>query len=207
MSRPLACLLLLSACAAPDDPFGYNVTTDNPSLETGASSSTGDDDNDTATGDDGDTGSIDDSGPPDTGTGYDVGDTAYDLTATAQSGRPWSLYDQFGTPVILLLGHADVGAAMTEPLGYLDAVASDTGALSVVVLGRDEHSTVADTDDAQRYASLYGVDVVLTDPNLIPLNEWGAASAPRAVLIDEGLTIQWAAVGFGITEAGMRAGR
>ena len=162
--------LLLGACAEPDDPFGYNVTTNNPSLEQGPSVSTGDGDDSSEVGDD--TGGSGDGGDglPDTGTGYNVGDTAFNLTATSQTGLSWSLYDQLGTPVILLLGHADVGAAMTDPLGYLDDVATDTGALSVVVLGRNEFSTVADVDDAQRYASLYGVDVVLTDPNLTPLN-------------------------------------
>ena len=141
---------------------------------------------------------------PDTGTGYAVGDVAHDLVATAQSGQPWSLYDQVGTPLILLMGHLDVGAAMTVPLGYLDAVARDAGAVSVVVLGRDATSTVATTDDAAQLAAQYGVDVVLTDPNMAPLGPWDAASAPRAYVIGGDVVIRWTEVGFGVSEAGMR---
>ena len=123
-------LSLLSGCpAGTSPPWGSSPGMNNPSGQE-TYFTTSDDTGDTA-------------GPPDTGTGYGFGDVAYNLTATAQDKASWSLYSQFGTPVVLLVGHLDVGTVMSQPLSMVGDTAREAGAVSVLLLGRDEYSTVS----------------------------------------------------------------
>ncbi|MFT5683073.1 MAG: hypothetical protein ACI8RZ_004000 [Myxococcota bacterium] len=196
-------LLLLAACNPDPSSWGYG---DNNSINTDFNSdppASDTDTGDTGTGDTGadtgtDTGkdSGEDSGsgtPPKDGTGYGVGDTAYNLQGASHTGIPWSLYDRFGSPVVLLVGHMDLGTVMTDPMGLL-STAGD-GATTVALVGRSEISAPATIDDASRYASKYGLSAVLYDPSYADVDLWSESAAPKAYVIDSELVIQW--VGFG----------
>jgi hypothetical protein len=194
-------LSLLSACTPrPGSPWGQTPGSNNPNSHD-SSISTPDDTGAQDTGDTGARDTGDTTGPPpDTGTGYGIGDIAFDLTATSQYGKKWSLYSQLGGPIVLLVGHLDVGTIMTQPLSQVGNAASAAGAVSIVLLGRDEYQTVADTTDAARIAEKHGVDVVLTEPSLSLVSVWQGANTPSAYVIDEDMVIQWVGFGYDITE-------
>lgn len=200
-------LLLSIACTEPPDGWGYGtengVNTDFNSSPSASVEDTGDTGLSGDTGQAGDTGESGDTGEtgvgtlPEDGTGYGVGDTAYNLQGTDHSGRPWALYDQLGSPVVLLVGHMDLGTTMTDPMGSVGAAGG--GAVSAALIGRSEISAAATVDDAARYASKYGISSVLYDPTYATVDLWSAASTAKAYVIDRALVIQWVGYGGSIT--------
>lgn len=205
-------LLLLSACSrdTPSSGWGDGTGTTNTDFndDGGAgggsdgtsSSDTGGEATDTA-----DTGKAVDTGkgapdgePPEDGTGYGVGDTAHNLQGTAHTGAPWSLYDQLGSPVVLLVGHLDLGSSMAGPMGFLSEVSG--GAVDVALIGRNALSTASTVKDAAAAAADFGVSTVLYDPSFVTVDQWSDGAAPKAYVIDEDLIIRWVGFGGSITE-------
>ena len=140
---------------------------------------------------DGDGGS--DSGAPEiVGTGYGEGDTAYDLEGTDGTGSPWSLHDQLGRSVVLVVGNA-YNAQVTDMLDYMGSL--DSGAQVVFFARYDENTEPADTADATRWQSTYGVTAII-QPGATDFTTWGTASPPRLYVIDEAMVIQWVNSGF-----------
>lgn len=153
---------------------------------------TGDDTGDTAadTADDTavDTGG---SGTPE-GTGYDVGDVAYDLTGTDQNGSDWSLYGSKGVTQILVIGHAwdDNTAYIADLLPGLQA--KNPGLDATVVLEQALDATEADQDDASDFADSLALERVVWGADTA---SW-AATTPKTYVIDRNLGIQMASVGI-----------
>lgn len=140
---------------------------------------------------DGDGGS--DSGEPEiVGTGYGEGDTAYDLEGTDGTGSPWSLHEQLGRPVVLVVGNA-YNAQVTDMLDYMGSL--DSGAQVVFFARYDENTEPADAADAARWQSTYGVTAII-QPDAADFTTWGTASPPRLYVIDAGMVIQWVNSGF-----------
>ena len=198
-------LLLLSACTEPPGGWGYGtengVNTDFNSPPPEDAGDTGDIKDTGKAGDTGDTGDTEDNDVgtlPEDGTGYGVGDTAYNLQGTDHTGRPWALYDQLGSPIGLLVGHRPLGTTMTEPMGFVGAVGG--GAASAALIGRSEISAAATVDDAARYAAKYGISSVLYDPTYASVDLWSEASTAKAYVIDRALVIQWVGYGGSITQ-------
>ena len=207
---------LLSACSGDDPGSGWgdgtgSVNTDFNDDGAGGSAGDGTSSSDTSsaatdtadTGDTGDSGAdTPDGEPPEDGTGYGVGDTAYNLQGTNQVGVPWALYDQLGSPVVLLVGHLDLGSIMTGPMDFLSAVSG--GASDVALIGRNAISTAATVDDAAAAAADHGVSTVLYDPSFVTVDQWSDGAAPKAYVIDEDLVIRWVGFGGSITESAIQ---
>lgn len=126
------------------------------------------------------------------GTGYAAGDTAYDLEGTDGSGSPWSLHDQLGTPVVLIVGNA-YNAQVTDMLDYMASL--DADARPVFFAKYDENMELADAADAARWQSTYGITAIV-QPGATDFTTWGTASPPRLYVIDEGMVIRWVNSGF-----------
>ncbi|MEC7949333.1 MAG: hypothetical protein VX265_17325 [Myxococcota bacterium] len=134
-----------------------------------------------------------DSGEPAlVGTGYGEGDTAYDLVGTDGNGGPWSLHDQLGTPVVLIVGNA-YNAQVTDMLDYMSSL--DANARPVFFAKYDENTENADEADASRWQSSYGITAIV-QPGAADFTTWGTASPPRLYVIDAAMTIQWVNSGF-----------
>ena len=146
----------------------------------------------------GDDAGTDDSGGSDTGapaivgTGYGEGDTAYDLEGTDGTGSAWSLHEQLGRPVVLVVGNA-YNAQVTDMLDYMDSL--DSNARVVFFARYDENTEPADEADAARWQSTYGITAIV-QPDAADFTTWGSASPPRLYVIDEGMVIQWVNSGF-----------
>jgi len=132
-------------------------------------------------------------GPQIEGSGYRDGDTAYDVTLTTQAGIPWSLYDLYGSKVVLVVGHMYSGGDMERMMEYLGGV---SGVHTAAMVGYNSDETVATQTDVATYASLYGVGTVMFDPTLTTFNEWSQNQPPRLYLIDEEMVIYWTNQGF-----------
>ena len=203
-------LLFLTACTPVDHSDNWTYGNQGPVTDYTGETSTGGDSGDGGdstvvvdTGDTGDTGAPDTRGePPTDGTGYDVGDTAYNLSGTSGAGTPWSLYDQFGSPVVLIVGHMDLGTTMNNAM---EAVGDSSGAVTAAVVGRSETSVPATADDAMRYSSEFGISNVLYDPNSSLVEPWSSYAPPKAYVIDEQLIIRWTGVGGSITDSAISA--
>lgn len=209
---------LFTACGAGEDPSfgsggsGYDNLGDgggsdgddgSDADDTGASDDTGgsggDDTGGSGSGDDSGgsgSGTGDDTGIPELeGTGYQQGDTAYDL-----SDGDWSLHAQYGSPVVLLAGHMDVQTT----LDTLEAMAALTSEHPEVVfaayLGRNEEKTAPDADDQARWESAYGLDVVIVDELLSTIDTWTDSTGTKLYVMDAAVEIQW--VNYGVTAEG-----
>ena len=55
------------------------------------------------------------------GTGYQAGDVAFDLQGLTDHGAAWSLYEQAGDPIVLVVGDMD-NSAMVQTLSALPDV-------------------------------------------------------------------------------------
>lgn len=191
--------MLLSACSGKDDnPFGSGGSGDRPDTSDGGSSSgDGGGADDTGSTSDGGTadGGSGDGGGEDTGfvivgTGYDSGDTAYDLAGTSQAGA-FSLHALYGTPVLLIVGHLDE-AGMQDMVSWMGRI---DGVISVAVIGKDESGATADAADASTLAATHSIDHVLTDPTGELLTTWAERNPPKTYLIDGEMVIYWTAFG------------
>ncbi|MCK6502186.1 hypothetical protein L6R53_02070 [Myxococcota bacterium] len=197
---PLLLLPLLACGTKGDDPFGQGGGDNNMGVPTGDGGATGDGGSttdDTGTGSDGGTtdggttdgGTTDDTGtgPVIKGTGYDAGDTAYDLVATDQAGSPFRLHSLYGRNVVLVVGHMD-DPAFTNMTTWLGAVEDAT---VVALVGRDEDGVTADTADALGWASAWGVSTVLVDPTGELVNTWAERAPPKTYVIGASMDIAW----------------
>ena len=195
----------------PSDEWTYDNQTASPNTDfnddDGGGGSADDSDTGSSSSDTGDTGDAGDTAseqadPPTEGTGYSVGDVAHNLSGTNHLGQPWSLYDHYGErPVVLLVGHMDLGSSMTTPMGIIGGV----GAVSVALVGRSEISTAATADDTARYATKYGIDSVLNDPSYSDVALWSDSAPPKAYVIDQQMSIVWVGFGGAISESAVEA--
>jgi len=178
-----------------DSGDGGTDTGDSGGDDSGSGDS-GSGDGDSGNGDSGDGGSGDDGGD-DTGdglvgTGYEVGDVAYDL----EDGS-WSLHGLLGTPVVLLAGHMDTPTTVDtmEALGAVDDTFSELQ--TVAYIGRNEFQTASDADDAAGWESTYGIDKAVPDPYLNVVNLWSDSTSTKIYIIDSEMVIVW--TNFGST--------
>lgn len=182
---PLAMLL---ACQSPPGGWGSGGK---PSTDTGPGNSAGDD---TAGTDTADTGDSADTAQAPVGTGYDVGDVAYDLSGADAAGKDWSLYDQLGAKVVLVAGHMDY-PTLVATMEDLPAVhLARRQAVLAALIGRDEYSTAADADDAARWETAYDLDAALVDPLSVTVDLWSDNNPPKTYVIGTDMVIAW--VGF-----------
>lgn len=171
-------------CKAPPGSWGKGGTASN---ETGSGNSTGDDTADSADSgaDSGETGSTP------TGTGYEVGDVAYDLEGQDAAGEDWTLYGALGRPVVLVVGPLDYPTMASTAAGLPDVHTGAPGAVLALLVDRDEYSTAPDADDAARWAEELRVDAVVLDPGSALVNLWTDSSPPRTFVIDREMRIAW----------------
>ena len=66
-----------------------------------------------------------------------------------------------------------------------------SGVTTVVLVGRDETGTQADSADASRLASSFGLDWVVVDPAASLVNPWADSAPPKTYLIDAEMQIYW----------------
>lgn len=189
--KRLLLLLLLAACVPNSPTFGGGGQPDS-----GDGGGGGDGSGTTSTTDTGpkDTGQT--TLPPLEGTGYEVGDTAYELTGTDQSDVAFSLWDLRGQVIVLMAGAMDVPTAVST----MEAMAQTSGAARVAYLVRDEYSTTPDSTDLMRWASEYGLYAALADTVGTGVSVWSDSNPPKTYVIDGEMVIQW--VAFGAVDAG-----
>lgn len=174
-------------------PPDYPEDTDPGDTDTGAG---GPDDSSDTDPDDTDT---DDTGNPDpdpVGTGWDVGDVAYDLLATDDSGTPWSLYDHDRGPVLLVFGYAQSYnfQALCGYLPGLDDDYGDRGLTIAAALVQDDAFVTADQDDAADWATEYDLGTVLWDSEGEFVPDWVAMSQVKTWLLSRDMVIEWVGV-------------
>ena len=173
------------------------------STDTDGGGSTGDDTGggDTAsdTADTADTVDTADSAETPVGTGYDVGDVAYDLEATDANGDDWSLYSALGSPIVLVVGHMDYPDMVSTMDALPDVHRDSVGAVIVALVGRNEYSTYASEADAVRWQDAYDLDVALIDPLSTTVDLWSEDNSPRTYVIGRDMGIVW--VSFGAVSA------
>jgi hypothetical protein len=209
MKQLTPAFLLLAACSGAKGGFGSGGGQstvvggggggdDAGSADTGGGDTGG---SDTAGGDTGASDSGGDGGSDELkGTGYDVGDIAYDLIAPASDGSYWSLYLHAGQPIVLVVGHADDFASTASVAAGLVA-ADDIGATTVGLIGRDEYGVQADEEDAARLALLLGVSPLLYDPAAALVNTWSQNAPPKTYLFSSELEILYAETGTADADA------
>jgi len=127
------------------------------------------------------------------GTGYDRGDVAYNLTASDQSGLPFSLHDRYGSKIALVVGNLDVSTT-TDTLSNLQDIASDHSDVTFIAfIGRDATGTQCNQACAANVQSLYGFSPVLWEAasSLAEFNAWAQAQNTYTYLIDSSMVIDW----------------
>ena len=130
------------------------------------------------------------------GTGYQAGDVAFDLQGVTDHGGAWSLYEQAGDPIVLVVGDMD-NSAMVQTLSALpDVDEAWPHALMVAMVGRDEYSVAADAADGARWRLDYGLEVVLIDPSVSDMSLWSDNNPPKTYVIGPDLVIDWVAYGI-----------
>ncbi len=208
---PAAVGLVFIACQQDDDP-GFGGTGSSVTPPVYDTSSWGSDDTgDTAssddtvwsddTGDTGDTGDTSDTGDTGlgiTGTGYSVGDVAYNFTAKDQNGDDWTLYDHYGEIIVLGFGNANDGGFQTTSESFLELESefSSQGVTFALGLERDANDQSPDSADAADWASAYGVSTVLVADSDIQ-NDWAINETTTIYVIDQEMTIYWVNIGAG----------
>ena len=177
-----------------DDTGGTTGSGDDGGTDSGGSGDDGGTDSGGSGGDDGGSGDEggDDTGDALVGTGYEVGDVAYDLVDGS-----WSLHGLLGTPVVLLAGHMDTPTTV-DTMEALGAVDDTFSALQTVAyIGRNEFQTASDADDAAGWESTYGIDKAVPDPDLNVVNIWSDSTSTKIYIIDSEMVIVW--TNFGST--------
>jgi hypothetical protein len=197
-ARGLPLIALAAACIQQQDPEFGGGGDNNPSGELHGGGSGGDG-ADGGGGGDGATDGATDSGgdggdggePTFTGTGYQVGDVAYNLVATDHTGQEWSLWSAAGEPVVLVVGSLTPGASLDQMLTWLDDVDREEDVTVAILLGYDETTAVADQADA---AAAWGrcpvTSVLIGDTNLTDYTLWSDANPPKLYLIDRDMVIR-----------------
>jgi hypothetical protein len=176
-----------------------------PDPDTGSESSDGDDTASSGPADDTASSNTDADGgvPPDDGgedsgiviegTGYNRDDVAYNLTASDQSGAPFSLHDKYGSKIALVVGNLDVGTT-ADTLNNLNGIAAGHPDVSFIALiGRDALGVKCDQTCAASVQSTYGFSPVLweTASAMPQFNAFVQSQNTRTYLIGSSMVIDW----------------
>ena len=138
-------------------------------------------------------GGTEDTGITIEGTGYNAGDVAYNLTATDQSGAPFSLHALYGQKVVLVVGNMDV-ATTTDTLAGIQSVMGDhSGVRFVAYIGNDTYGIPCDQSCAAEVASTYGFSPVVVGgmADTSAFNSWVAPSNTKTYLMHSTMEIYW----------------
>ena len=140
----------------------------------------------------------DDGAPEDTGitiegTGYDAGDTAYNLIATDQSGMPFSLHDLYGQKVALVVGNLDVATTSDTLSGIQGIMADHSGVRFIAYIGNDALGIPCTQTCAAEVASTYGFSSVVFGgaSDASALSAWLGPSNTHTYLIHSSMEIYW----------------
>ncbi len=203
-----AMILFLSiACTGPDAGFGRGGTHVDPPQDTSPNT------DDTASDSGPDTG--EDTGPdtgkdtgPDTGKdtseprvpgGDDckisLGAVACDLVLIDAKGQSWSLWDQYGDPIALVLGH-QYDQSFTSASVWLQDVSDARSTPIGSVMIEDMNFSAADEADAQGWGELYGIDLALADPEAKAEEGGWFGSQTVTYVIDADMVIRSKTLGF-----------
>ena len=98
-------------------------------------------------------GTTEDTGVTIEGTGYDAGDTAYNLTATDQSGVPFSLHALYGQKVVLVVGNMDVATTIDTLSGVQSIMGDHSGVRFAAYIGNDIYGMPCDQSCAAEVSS------------------------------------------------------
>lgn len=130
------------------------------------------------------------------GSGYDVGDTAYNLETYDQNDNLWSLYNQKGKVVVLVLGDY-LDGTFTYMADYLSEVDASYGVGVKIVAGLayGADTAIADQADAAAIADTYDLSTVLYLDNPKDQVNW-ASARPVVYVIDKEMVIQHVAYGI-----------
>ncbi len=135
-----------------------------------------------------------DTAPPYEGTGYSLGDIAYNLVADDQGGNEWRLYQHDSGPVVLALGYGQ-GDDFIQICSFLPDIQSSFssyGVQTVAVLLLDAMGTTAQQDDAAEWAATYDLDTVLFDEDgSIALDWTGSSTRTRTYVISSDMVIEY----------------
>jgi hypothetical protein len=154
------------------------------------------DDTGTGDGDGDDDGAAD--GDEDTGftlegTGYNVSDIAYNLTATNQSGLPFTLHSLYGQKIVLVVGNMDVSTTIDTLEGIQEISGDHTDVRFIAYIGNDTFGVACTQACAAEVASTYGLSAVVfggTDAFSI-FNTWVDGSNTHTYLIHSSMEIYY----------------
>ena len=170
-------------------------TTTEADADTGAGDNSDDADGDLGglNGDDGSGSSAEDTGVVIEPTGYDRGDVAHNLTATDQTGIPFSLHALYGQNVAITVGNMNVATTTATLEGIQDISSEHPGVRFVAFIGYDADGVQCNQLCASEIASTYGYSTVLFDPSLTlaTLNTWIDGANTQTYLIDGTMGIHW----------------
>ena len=127
------------------------------------------------------------------GTGYNAGDTAYNLTATDQSGVPFSLHALYGQKVVLVVGNMDVATTTDTLSGIQSIMGEHSGVRFMAYIGNDSYGIPCDQSCAAEVASTYGFNPVVVGgmADTSSFNSWVAPSNTKTYLIHSSMEIYW----------------
>lgn len=193
----LVAVLALYACDRTDGSFSHGGTDHDDTWlqndDTGPADTAEDTAEDTAADDTSEDTGAEDTAPPFTGEGYGRGDVAYNLVLPDQAGHDWRLYQHAGAPVVLVFGYAE-SYPLQQICGYLpdlEAEFASFGLTTAVTLFYDALGYQADQADAADWATLYGLDTVLHDPDRAAQGAWCGGMQVETYLIDGDMVIRW----------------
>ena len=118
---------------------------------------------------------------------------AYNLVAPDQGDGTWRLYQHAGNPVVLVFGYAQ-SYTFQEICGFISTLQDEFGSYNLttaVMLFSDETGSEVDRSDAGNWATVYGLDTVLYDPDLDIRGTWATATEVKTFLIDGDMVIDW----------------
>ena len=126
-------------------------------------------------------------------TGYDRGDVAHNLTATDQTGIPFSLHELYGQNVAITVGNMNVATTVATLEGIQEISSDHSGVRFVAFIGYDSDGVQCNQICASEIASTYGYGTVLYDPSLTlgTLNTWIDGANTQTYLIDSSMEIHW----------------
>lgn len=201
-------LLIAAACNGGNPGFSGGGTYVAPPEDTGPdktedSGDTGPDTGDTDTGPD--TGKDSDSGgdstpdsdeprvPGGDDCGFGLGQVACELLLVDKSGTPWSLWDQYGDPIGLVIGN-EYDQHFASASVWIKDVGGGVAVGTVMV--HDINLSDATSDDADRWSTTYGHSLSLADPNGSAEDLGWFSSQTTTVVIDEDMVIRSIIYGY-----------
>lgn len=127
-----------------------------------------------------------------------LGATACDLNLSDGAGQPWSLWEQRGAPVLLVVGHAWDGAMQLNSAALPDVLDGRTLTAAPVLLD-NLYLQSATAADAAAWAQQYNLELALADTGGEARAGWMQTSQAQTWLLDAALTVVW--VGYGPWDA------